>query len=111
MADRSAVCAGIVRSSFGTHLLDHLAADGAGLAGGEIAVVAFLEVDAHLGGGFHLELVHRGLGFRDIDLIVVLSRHDIFSFLIDDFLSFVVRFGYRKGSLTRIRADMRALRW
>ena len=65
----------------------------------------------NLGGGFHLELVHRGLGFGDIDLIVVLSRHDIFSFLIDDFLSFVVRFGYRKGSLTRIRADMRALRW
>ena len=48
MADRSAVCAGIVRSSFGTHLLNHLAADRAGLAGGQIAVVALLEVDADL---------------------------------------------------------------
>ena len=48
MADRSAVCAGIVRSSFGTHLLDHLAADGTGLAGGQVAVVALLEVDADL---------------------------------------------------------------
>ena len=48
MADRSAVCAGIVRSSFGTHFLDHLAADGAGLAGGQVAVVAVLQVDANL---------------------------------------------------------------
>ena len=30
------------------HLLDHLAADRAGLAGGQIAVVALLEVDADL---------------------------------------------------------------
>ena len=30
------------------HLLDHLAADGAGLAGGQVAVVALLQVDAHL---------------------------------------------------------------
>ena len=30
------------------HLLDHLAADRAGLAGGQIAVVALLEVDANL---------------------------------------------------------------
>ena len=48
MADRSAIRAGIVRSSYGTHLLDHLAADGTGLARGEIAVVALLEVDANL---------------------------------------------------------------
>ena len=30
------------------HLLDHLAADGTGLAGGQIAVVAFLQVHADL---------------------------------------------------------------
>ena len=30
------------------HLLDHLAAHGTGLAGGQVAVVAFLQVDAHL---------------------------------------------------------------
>ena len=36
------------RSSYGTHLLNHLAADGTGLAGGQVAVVALLEVDADL---------------------------------------------------------------
>ena len=30
------------------HLLDHLAAHGTGLTGGQIAVVAFLQVDANL---------------------------------------------------------------
>ena len=42
----SPVFAGKVRASYGTHLLDHLAADGAGFAGGQVAVVAVLEVDA-----------------------------------------------------------------
>ena len=41
------------------HLLDHLSADGTGLAGGQIAVVALLEIDAHLGGGLHLKAVKR----------------------------------------------------
>ena len=35
-------------SSYGAIVLDHLAADGTGLARGEIAVVALLEVDANL---------------------------------------------------------------
>ena len=30
------------------HFLDHLAADGAGFAGGQVAVVAFLQVHANL---------------------------------------------------------------
>ena len=30
------------------HLLDHLAADRAGLAGGQVTVVTVLQVDAHL---------------------------------------------------------------
>ena len=30
------------------HLLDHLAAHGAGLTGGQITIVAFLQVDANL---------------------------------------------------------------
>ena len=34
--------------SYGTLVLDHLAADGTGLAGGQVAVVALLEVDADL---------------------------------------------------------------
>ena len=37
-----------VHSSYGTHLLDHLPADGAGLAAGEVAVIALLQVDADL---------------------------------------------------------------
>ena len=37
-----------LHTSYGTHLLDHLAADGAGFAGGQVAVVALLQVDAHL---------------------------------------------------------------
>ena len=36
------------RGSYGAHVLDHLAADGAGFAGGQVAVVAVLEVDADL---------------------------------------------------------------
>ena len=44
----SSVLAGKVRGSYGRHLLDHLAADGAGLTGGQVTVVAVLEVHAHL---------------------------------------------------------------
>ena len=40
--------AGEAHGSYGTHLLDHLAADGAGLAAGEVAVIALLQVDADL---------------------------------------------------------------
>lgn len=47
MPHSSPVFAGIFRSSYGTHLLDHLAADRAGFAGGEVAVVALLEVNAN----------------------------------------------------------------
>ena len=36
------------RSSYGTHLLDHLTANGAGLTGGQVAVIAVLQVDADL---------------------------------------------------------------
>ena len=36
------------RGSYGAHVLDHLAADGAGFAGGQVAVVAVLKVDANL---------------------------------------------------------------
>ena len=48
MPHGSPVCAGKVRAAYGIHLLDHLAADGTGLAGGQVAVVALLEVDADL---------------------------------------------------------------
>ena len=48
MSRRNTVISIKSRSSYGTHLLDHLAADGAGFTGGEVAVVAVLQVDAHL---------------------------------------------------------------
>ena len=39
-----------------------------------MAVVAFLQVDADLGGGLHLELVHSGTCLRDIDLVALVRR-------------------------------------
>ena len=68
----------IFRSSYGTHLLDHLAADGAGFAGGQVAVVALLEVDADLIGGLHLELVHGLLGLGDVDAVAgrIVAAHN-----------------------------------
>jgi len=36
----------ISRCSYGTFFLDHLATDGAGLTGGQVTVVAVLQVDA-----------------------------------------------------------------
>ena len=38
----------ILRTSYGTHLLDHLAADGAGLTGGQVTVVTVGQIDANL---------------------------------------------------------------
>ena len=46
MAVGSAVDAGDLNCSYGSHVLDHLAAHGTGFAGGEVAVVAALQVDA-----------------------------------------------------------------
>ena len=40
------------------HLLDHLPTDRAGLLGGQVTVVALLEVNANLICSLHLELVH-----------------------------------------------------
>ena len=42
------ICPLICRSSYGCHGVDHLAANGTGLAAGQVAVVAFLQVDADL---------------------------------------------------------------
>ena len=56
------------------HLLDHLSADGTGLAGGQIAVVALLEIDAHLGGGLHLKAVKRVTRLGDNALARTLSQ-------------------------------------
>jgi len=61
------------------HLLDHLAADGTGLLGGQVAVVALLQIDANLTGGLHLELVESFLCFGYELLVGV--RHLVFSFV------------------------------
>ena len=76
MPDCSPVFTGIVRSSYGTHLLDHLATDGAGLTGSQIAVVAFLQVNAHLGRGLHLELIHGGTSLGNVQLVGILAGHE-----------------------------------
>ena len=65
------------------HLLHHLTADRACLTGGEIAVVALLQVDTDFRSGLHLELVHGGLCLGNDNFIschfnlhsVALRRH------------------------------------
>ena len=47
MAVHSAIVTTEFHSSYGTILFDHLAAHGACLTGGQVAVVAVLQVDAH----------------------------------------------------------------
>ena len=74
MSRGNAAVSVIARGLYGTHLLDHLAADGAGLARGQVAVVAVLQIHAHFGSGLHLELLHGLLGLRNVDLIVVAAH-------------------------------------
>lgn len=81
MPHSSPVFTGIVRSSYGTHLLDHLAADAAGLTGRQITVVTLLEVHAHLGRGFHLEAVHRLTRIGVDKVVAVGSSHFVFHLL------------------------------
>ena len=85
MSNGCSVVSGISRSSYGIHLLYHLASNGAGLAGSQIAVVALLQIDAHLVGGLHLEAVHglAGVGVEDaVAAAAVAVRHSSLSFLI-----------------------------
>ena len=63
------------KESYGTILFDHLAADGAGCAGGQVTVVASGQVDAHFLSSLHLEAVHCLTGLGDIDLVVVRVAH------------------------------------
>ena len=63
------------RSSYGPNLLDHLAADGAGFAGSQVAIVAVGQVNANFLSSLHLELVHCLAGLGDIDLVVVLHNN------------------------------------
>ena len=88
------------------HLLDHLAADGAGFAGGQVAVVAIGQVDANLLGSLHLEAVHGLAGLGDIDLVVVRVAHIdslLFTFPESQPLSGGERlFSFRSHSLTKV---------
>ena len=68
-------------SPFGRPVLDHLAADGAGLTGGQVAVVAVLQVYTDLLSCLHLELVHCLTSLGNIDLIVVLPNDTSLSVL------------------------------
>ena len=47
IAGRIPIISGVKKVSFGRQVLDHLAADGAGLTGGQVAVVAVGQVDTH----------------------------------------------------------------
>jgi len=98
-------------SSYGQHLLDHLAADGAGLTAGQVTVVAVLQVYANFLGSLHLEAVHSLTGLGNIDLVVILVAHNV-SLLLVDFpesktLSCGKRlFSFRNPSLTKVEFSM-----
>ena len=62
---------GIIRTSYGARLLDHLAAHGTGLTAGEVAIVALLQVDAHFLSSLHLELVHSFPGLGNVQFVAV----------------------------------------
>jgi len=63
------------------HLANHFAADRTGLLGSQIAVIAFLQVDANLAGGLHLELLH---GFLSVGLhILVITGHSRYLLFIE----------------------------
>ena len=51
MSERSSIFSTNHVCPFGTNLFYHLAANGAGLTAGELAVVTVLQVDANLSGG------------------------------------------------------------
>jgi len=60
----NAVCTLKFEGSHGCNVFDHLAADTAGFLGGQVTVIAILQVYANLVGSFHLELVESFLSLR-----------------------------------------------
>ena len=73
------LCASVIsfksHTLYGAYVLDHLAADGAGFAAGQVAVVALLQVNTDFGCGCHFELVHGLPGFGNVQLVVVILTH------------------------------------
>ena len=70
-----AVCTLECKGAYGPVIFDHLAADGAGLAGGQVTVVTVGQVDTDFGSCLHLELVHGLTSLRNVQLVVVLRAH------------------------------------
>ena len=70
-----AVFARVKFSYLGFLILYHLAADGAGLTGGQVTVVTVGQVNAHFLCSLHLEAIHSLASLRDVDLIVILVAH------------------------------------
>ena len=71
----NAVMAGKLKSSCGTHIFNHLAADGASLTGSQVAVVTVGQVNANFLCSLHLETVHSFTCLGNIDLIIVLHNN------------------------------------
>ena len=71
MAVCDAVCSMECKGSYGTAFFDHLAADGAGLTGGQVTVVTVGQIYANFLSSLHLELLHGLLCLGNIDLIVL----------------------------------------
>ena len=103
-AVRSMECHG----SYGTIVLNHLAADGAGFAGSQVTVVAIGQVDAHFGSSLHLELVHGLTSLGDIDLVVALHKNSLLCRFSGKRVAFLGKptFSFRKHSLTHACAFM-----
>ena len=70
-----AVCTLECKGAYGPVIFDHLAPDGACLAGGQVTVVAVGQVDTDFGSCLHLEAVHSLTGLRNVDLVVILAAH------------------------------------
>ena len=101
MAVCDAVCSMECKGSYGTAFFDHLAADGASLAGGQVTVVTVGQVHANLGSSLHLELVHSFTSLGNVDLIVALHIHALLLLSSEQTLSEESVFCFRRGSFAR----------
>jgi hypothetical protein len=64
----------VIFGSFGAYVFHHSASYAAGLAAGKVAVIALLQGNADIAGGFHLEAVH-GLARIGIDEVIAPCCH------------------------------------
>ena len=60
------------------HLFDHLAADGTGLLGGQVAIVTLLQVNANFLGGLNLFIASRASGTTILlPLLAIIQIHSL----------------------------------